>query len=208
LIPVVPGVEIHPDCEAAYRHAAELLTKAGHEVDELEMPAVPDMVEAYFRVWSVMAAGFPVDEDCEELLTPFTRYLRELGAGVSGVEFVAGLEMFRGAGQLLADGIFSGYDVLLTPTLARPPAGIGEFFAEDDPTAEIAAMAAFTPYTPLYNVTGLPAISIPLHWNDAGLPIGIMVGGGYGDEATLISLSAQLEEMGSQKSRHPTLWHT
>ncbi|GAA3772812.1 amidase [Streptomyces chiangmaiensis] len=203
--PMVPDTTLHPDCETAYRKTVQLLEDAGHQVEELEMPPDPDVVEAFERVWAVAAAGRQVDEEDEPLLTPFTRYLREKGRQVTGLEFAAGLATFRGLGQLFADVFFASYDAVLTPTLSRPPAMIGEFYGED-PAAEFDAMATFMPYTPLYNITGLPAVSLPLHWNADGLPIGVMLGGRYGDEATLISLAAQLEVAAGQPRPRPGLW--
>ncbi|MGW3506954.1 amidase [Streptomyces sp. NPDC000994] len=203
--PMVPDAAVHPDCEAAYRKTVQLLEGAGHQVDELEMPPDPDVVEAFQRVWAVAAAGRQVDEEDEPLLTPFTRHLREKGRQVTGLEFAAGLTTFRGLGQLFADVFFASYDVVLTPTLARPPALTGEFYGKD-PAADFDAMAAFMPYTPLYNITGLPALSLPLHWNTDGLPIGVMLGARYGDEATLLSLAAQLETIADEPRPRPGLW--
>jgi amidase len=96
--------------------------------------------------------------------------------------------------------------VILTPTLAQPPALVGGLRNDADPAAEFAALAAFTPYTPIFNATGQPAVSVPLHWTDAGLPVGVMFGGRYGDEATLISLSAQLEAASPWAGRKPSVW--
>ncbi|WP_405733173.1 amidase [Streptomyces sp. NBC_01537] len=204
--PPVPGVELHPDCRAAYDGAVELLRGLGHEVDEIELPVDESLRDAFTRVWAVMSTSYPVGPDQEELLIPLTRYLRAEGAKVSGPAFAEALYAFRALGELIAAALHSTYDVVLTPTLAQPPALIGGLRNDADPAAEFAALAAFTPYTPIFNATGQPAVNVPLHWTDAGLPVGVMFGGRYGDEATLISLSAQLEAASPWAGRRPSAW--
>lgn len=75
-----------------------------------------------------------------------------------------------------------------------------------DPAAEFAGLAGYTPFTPISNATGQPAVNVPLHWTEEGLPIGVMFGGRYGDEAMLISLSAQLESARPWAGRRPAIW--
>ncbi|MER7759779.1 amidase [Streptomyces sp. NPDC097619] len=204
--PPVPGVELHPDCRAALDGAVELLRSLGHEVDELSLPADERLLDSFSKVWAVAATTQPVEPRDEKLLLPLTRHLREAGRGVSGPEFAEALYAFRALGQLVADALLSSYDVILTPTLARPPAEVGALRNDADPAAEFAGLAAYTPYTPLYNATGQPAVSLPLHWTAEGLPIGVMLGGRYGDEAGLLSLSAQLEAARPWAHRRPACW--
>jgi amidase len=204
--PPVPGVPLHPDCRAAFDAAAALLRGLGHQVDEMTLPVDDATREAFTTVWGVVAAVWPVAPHDEELLMPLTRHLRASGNQVSGPGFAGALYGFRALGQLIADALLSSYDVILTPTLAQPPSLVGGLRNDADPAAEFEAMAAFTPFTPLYNATGQPAVSLPLHWTDAGLPIGVMFGGRYGDEATLVSLSAQLEQAAPWAHRHPQMW--
>ena len=98
-----------------------------------------------------------------------------------------------------------GYDAILSPTLALPPVPVG-YFEEVDPAENFERQKRFTPFTAVYNVTGQPAVSVPLYWNADGLPIGVMLAGRMGDEATLISLSAQLEQACPWRDRHPPIW--
>ncbi|MFJ9916193.1 amidase [Actinacidiphila glaucinigra] len=206
--PPVPGVELHPDCRAAYDGAAGLLRGLGHQVDEVELPVDDAILHAFTRVWGVMATVYPVAPEQEELLMPLTRHLRAEGGKVSGPDFAASLYAFRALGQLIADALLSSYDVVLTPTLARPPAFVGSagLRNDTDPAAEFAGLAGYTPFTPIFNATGQPAVNVPLHWTEEGLPIGVMFGGRYGDEATLISLSAQLEAARPWAGRRPEIW--
>jgi amidase len=204
--PPIPGVELHPDCRAAHDAAAGLLRDLGHEVDELELPADETLRNVFEAVWSVLAAMRPVPPPGQELLMPLTRHLRAAGGKVGAVDFAGALYAFRALGQLIADALLSTYDVLLTPTLAQPPTLVGGLRDDDDPSAEFDAMGHFTPFTPLYNATGQPAVSLPLHWTADGLPIGVMLGGRYGEDATLVSLSAQLERARPWAARRPAVW--
>ncbi len=191
--PMVPGVTAHRDCLDALDGVTQVILDAGHSVEEVEMSADQGVADAFARAWSVKAARITVEEDEEEQLTPFTRYLRDMGRGVSGPEMHAALTTFRGIGQMLADLFFETYDLILTPTVAKPPALIGEFSSDPDQAADYDRMTAFMPYTPMYNIAGLPAISLPVHWNEQALPIGAMLGSRYGDERTLLALASEIE---------------
>ncbi|MGW2922056.1 amidase [Streptomyces angustmyceticus] len=205
----VPGIEVHPDCRTAATDTAALLSGLGHDVEELSLPADEGILTAFTRVWSVLATNRPLPPEHEELLMPLTRHLRARGAEVSGTDFARAMYAFRLLAQSVADGLMppgTGYDVLLSPTLAAPPVPVGHLRDDDDPEAEFAAIGAFTPFTALYNATGQPAVSVPLQWNAEGLPIGVMLAGRYGDEATLIALSAQLEQARPWAGRTPSMW--
>jgi amidase len=99
---------------------------------------------------------------------------------------------------------FTDFDLLLTPTLAEPPPLLGEFDSPpDNPLHGLFRAAALVPFTPPFNVTGQPAISLPLHWNDAGLPIGVQLVAPYGREDVLIRVAAQLEQAQPWADRRP-----
>lgn len=203
--PMVPDTPVHPSCRAACDRAVRLLLDAGHAVEEMEMSPDPGVAEAFQRTWSVVAARIEVEPQDEQLLTPFTRYMREKGREVTGLELHAALSTFRGIGQMLADMVFATYDVILTPTLALPPARIGEFRA-GSPEEDFARMSLFMPYTPLANITGLPSVSVPVHQSPEGLPIGVLLTGRYGQEALLAGVAATLEAGSSAADRRPVLW--
>jgi amidase len=86
-----------------------------------------------------------------------------------------------------------------------PPVPVG-YFDEVEPAENFERQKRFTPFTAVYNVSGQPAVNVPLHWNAQGLPIGVMLAGRMGEEGTLISLSAQLEQARPWGHRHPPLW--
>ena len=99
---------------------------------------------------------------------------------------------------------FEGIDVLLTPTLGQTPAPLGTFDSPpEEPLTGLFRAADYVPFTPPFNVTGQPGISLPLHWNDAGLPIGSQFVGRFGDEETLLSLAGQLEAAAPWADRRP-----
>ena len=202
--PVGDGA-VRPDCVAAYEDASDLLASLGHEVVDMDgTPFGPDVVPAFETLWYAMATLAPLDPAQEELLRPLTRYLRGLGKAMSAADLVfaqAFLQLVvRGAWKTLND-----YDVVLTPTLAQPPAPVG-YFEEVEPAENFERQKRFTPFTAVYNVTGQPAVNLPLYWTGDGLPIGVMLAGKMRDEATLLSLSAQVEAARPWKDRHPSLW--
>ncbi|MCB5909959.1 amidase [Streptomyces pinistramenti] len=205
----VPGIDVHDDCRAAVAGTAALLSELGHQVEELSLPADDGLLQSFTRVWSVIAAMRPVPPEREELLMPLTRHLRKRGGEVTGTDLAGALHAFRMLAQTVADGLMppgGGYDMILSPTVAAPAPKIGALRNDADPRAEFAAIGAFTPFAALYNATGQPAVSVPLHWTAAGLPIGVMFGGRYGDEAGLIALAAQLEQARPWAARKPSLW--
>jgi amidase len=200
----VDGAEVHPDCVAAYEDASALLASLGHEVEDIGMPLGPDVVPFFETLWYAYATLAPLAPEQEEMLLPLTRYLRGRGQDVRAPElfFAQGyLQAVTRAGLVT----LNAYDAVLTPTLAMPPRPVG-WFDEVDPAQNFERQKLFTPFTALYNVSGQPAVNVPLHWSEDGLPIGVMLAGRMGDEATLISLSAQLEQARPWQDRHPPIW--
>jgi amidase/6-aminohexanoate-cyclic-dimer hydrolase len=98
------------------------------------------------------------------------------------------------------------YDVILSPTLAQPPVQLGTLsLTPENMQTFTKAITEFGPYTALYNVTGQPSMSVPLHWTADGLPVGVMFSGRFGDEATLFRLAAQLEKARPWAGRKPSV---
>ena len=203
--PPIAEAEVHPDCVAAYDETSSLLESLGHEVIDVAEPFTPQVVTAFETLWSVLALLTPVMPADEDKLLPLTRYLRDRGSRVSGIELATSVSMLR----LVARASVAAtdhLDAVLTPTLAQPPAVVGGLRNDDDPAADFVAQTEFTPFTAAYNMTGQPAISLPLHWTPDGLPIGIQLVGRPGGEPTLISLAAQLEAAQPWAHRHPVMW--
>lgn len=202
--PVI-DVEVAPECMQAYEEATELLVTLGHDVVEVGPPFDAHLKESFFTLWSVLPAGVPVGPDQEQLLRPLTRALRQRGRDTSAVEFTAALAALQLATRF-AIAATAHCDVVLTPTLAQLPRAVGGFRNDDDPWAELDDLAAFTPFTAPYNMSGQPAVNVPLQWTAESLPVGIQLVGRPHDEGTLISLSAQLEEARPWAQRKPLMW--
>ncbi len=203
--PVIADTEVHPDCVAAYEEASALLAELGHEVVDVAPPFSHELVPQFEVLWSVLALLTPVPADQEEVLLPLTRWLRGRGLAHDAITLAGVVSMMRLAARA-AMAATASFDAVLTPTLAQPPALVGGLRDDDDPAADFEAQKRFTPFTAPYNVTGQPAVSLPLHWTDDGLPIGVQLVGRYGDEATLLSLAAQLEAARPWRSRTPACW--
>jgi len=200
----VEGAEVHPDCVRAYEEASTLLAGLGHEVEDVAMPFGPDAVPFFDIIWYAHATLAPLTPEQEEMLRPLTRYLRGRGQATAVPDLIFA-QAYLQAVTRVALAALNAYDAILTPTLALPPRPVG-WFEEVEPAGNFERQQQFTPFTAQYNISGQPAVSVPLHWNADGLPIGVMLAGRMGDEATLISLSAQLEQARPWQDRHPPLW--
>jgi len=204
MVNVVPGATVHDDCVAAYEDASKLLAELGHEIEDVELPFGPDAVPMFELLWYSMATLAPLDPSQEDQLLPLTQYLRGRGMKVTASELIFAQAYLQGV-MRPAMATLNKYDAFLSPTLASPPVPVG-YFDEVEPAENFERQKRFTPYTALYNISGQPAVNLPLYWNAASLPIGVMLAGRLGDEATLISLSAQIEAARPWRDRHPPIW--
>ena len=205
--PVIADAEVDPECLAAWDDASRLLESLGHEVVDIEIPLPRDAVPVFETCWTVLTAMSVVEvpEEDRSRLRPLNTWLAGRGMTVGGPEFgLAVAELRRVAARTLA--AVSAYDAVLTPTLAAPPLPVGAIRNDEDPSADFEAQKRFTPYTSLWNVTGSPAISLPTHQTPDGLPVGVMLAGRPGDEATLLSLAAQVEQAAPWQDRTPPCW--
>jgi amidase len=194
-----------PECVAAWDDVSALLTRLGHDVEDIELPFSPDIVDSFNTIWAVKSLDTVTDDAGEELLRPVTRAWRGYGRTKTGEQYAAALKAMQAAARQAVVAT-AAYDAVLTPTLGLPPQPAG-FFAEDgDPLANLRRQGAFTPYTGVYNMTGQPAISLPLHWTAGGVPIGVSLAGRPAGDGPLISLSAQLEAARPWAHRTPECW--
>jgi amidase len=211
--PALEG-EVDPVCERATREAAELLESLGHEVSELEVPpwAGEDQLPVFSRVFGThtsigvtIGAALTGREPSPELVEPLTWELYQRTREMDGHAYALAKMQLEGLARQVV-GLWSGLDVLLTPALAQRPVRIGEIDAcGPDPWEEFRKSGHFTPYTALFNITGQPAISVPLFHGDDGLPLAVQLVGPPVGEATLLSLAAQLEEARPWAERRPEL---
>jgi Asp-tRNA(Asn)/Glu-tRNA(Gln) amidotransferase A subunit family amidase len=133
---------------------------------------------------------------------------RDLGVATSGAQYAEAINaMHAWTRRMAVWWTDDGVDLLLTPTLAEPPPELGDLVVQsaDDVFRAAARALPFAAYTAPFNVTGQPAMSVPLAWNAAGLPLGMMFAARFGDEATLFRLAAQLEQQRPWKDKKPPL---
>jgi amidase len=203
--PVIADVRVDNRVLDVLVDTKRLLRELGHEVVDIAVPLPPEAVPVFETCWAVATAISPVPPEDEHLLRPLTRWLTERGRRVSGPEYGAAIgEMRRfAAGALTA---LAPYDAVLTPTLAAPPAEVGAIRDDADPARDFENQKAFTPWTSAWNVTGMPAASLPLGWTDDGLPIGVMLAARPAEEQLLLALCAQVEEARPWRERTPPGW--
>lgn len=169
-----------------------MLSSLGHKVEE----AAPEWVDAtlapaFIQLISTgtgVVAFLPREE-----LEPLNRFLIDSAEQITSVQHIQALTQIHAYARKVVQW-WEGYDVLLTPTLALPPVEIGWVFSDDDPMGQLIRSGMFIPFTPMANVTGLPAVSVPFHKTDAGLPVGVQLVGSPANEAELIRLCAQIED--------------
>ncbi len=203
----------HPDAVAAAEAAAALLESLGHRV-EIGSPEALD--DADFVAYFINAYNAWVARDLERLGqtvgTPVTEAdveagtwaLAEAGRQVSATEYLAAVEYLHDFTRRVAGWWVSGFDLLLTPTIPEPPPILGEFSGTpDNPLVGLFRSAEIVPFTAPFNTTGQPAVSLPLHWNADGLPIGVQLVAAYGREDQLVAVSAQLEAAAPWADRRP-----
>lgn len=196
---------VDESCLRAVARTAALLADMGHIIEEAPIPFPADRWSSFEALWSVTALTAPVEAEDEDLLVPLTRWLREKGRGVSGLDYASAITLMQATTREAAS-TWAPYDAILTPTLAQPPARVGTMRDDADPASDFAAQMAFTPWTSVWNLTGWPSISLPLEYAEIDgteLPIGVMLGGRHADEATLLSLASQLEQARPWQDRRP-----
>ncbi len=208
-----PPIEavLDPACEEAARAAAELLASLGHEVREVTAPwKGTDLLSTFSVLWAANVAISVTHGQLvggrtatEENVEPLTWALHRRGLEHSSVEYLGATAVLQG----FARGVISLWrdiDVLITPALARRPVRIGEIdTCGEKPMDEFRKAGQFTPYTAAINVTGQPAISVPLFQGADGLPLAVQMVGPPAGEGVLLALASQLEEARPWAGRVP-----
>ena len=207
------GVATHADCLAAAEDAAKLCESLGHDVEPatLEVDAAgfgrasQVIIAANLRATVLDRAAELGRELAPDDLEPMTHIMANAAADVEAADYARAIRTIHALGRQVA-GFLERYDVLLTPTLASPPFEIGRLaLTASDLPVFLESLLQTVGFTQLFNATGNPAASVPLHWNAEGMPIGVQLGGRFGDEATLLRLAAQLEEARPWFDRRPAL---
>jgi amidase len=201
-LPPIPDAVVDPACAGAVAEAAELLRSLGHEVEEVTPPwQIEGLSELFGAVFSVhislsiaysgMVAGRePTAEDMEPMSWAIFSMVKKLGA----VENMAAVVQLQSHTRRLVS-FLEPYDALLTPALAERPLPLGTLdTAAPEPMSTFTRSGLFTPFTPVFNASGQPGISVPLYEGEDGLPLGVQIVGRPAGEGALLALAAQLEE--------------
>ena len=205
---------LDPICEQGTRDAAALLESLGHEVEEIEAPwKDTELLPVFSVLWAATASAgvrhgqlVTGTEPSPENVEPLTWWLYEQGIGQSSTDYMVAYAGLQGFARMIVAGIWPAYDVLLTPALAKRPVRLGEIdTCGENPAYEFKKSGEFTPYTATWNVTGQPAISLPLFEGEDGLPLNVQVVGPPAREDLLLQLSAQLEQARPWADRRPPL---
>ncbi|PPH14026.1 amidase [Rathayibacter sp. AY1G1] len=197
-------IALAPEARAALDEGIAALAALGHGLEEASLPPSAPYPAAFRTLWQSGAATLPVEGADLDLLEPLTRWLVEEGRRRSAREIVEAASWLSGYERAVI-AAFSGVDAVLTPSLAMTPRPVG-WYDLDDPERNFEQQCLYTPYTSFVNVSGLPAITLPLSTTEEGLPMGVQLIGRPGGEATLLAIGAQLERRARWQRRHPPQW--
>ena len=212
LTTTLSGRPVHPECVRGAEAAAALCESLGHAVEPVR-PSLDE--EAMRRVWRVLPAanlwniivqrsqGLGREPSPEGVERITWKWALE-GKRYTAADYLATVQGMHRLGREL-ERFFEEYDVLLSPTLANPPLPLGAVDMMGDDLEDYIERQLLDeiPFTPLFNESGGPAMSVPLHWTPDGLPVGIHFGAAYGNDALLIRLAAQLEEARPWAAQRP-----
>ena len=197
-------IRISPEARTALDLAVAELDALGHGIEHMALEPDDSYAPAFRTIWQAGAASIPAEGEELELLEPLTRWLVARGRALSArdlAEALAALSVFERS----VIRQFAGFDAVLTPSLAMTPRPIG-WYDQEDAELNFAQQVQYTPFTSFLNVSGLPAITLPVAMTDAGLPMGVQLIGRPGGEHVLLALGAQLERRLRWQERHPPQW--
>jgi len=210
-----PSGGLHPECREAALGAGRLLESLGHHVEESH-PAVLDHPEEAGRTFlarwatgartAMIAAGHLAGRELgEDDVEPSTWVMASIGDATSGVDLALALAASAAYARELASWWAGGFDVLVSPVLGEPPWPLGDLVVRrgEDPVPVWQRTTTLVPFTTHFNISGQPAISLPLHWTPEGLPVGVQLVAAYGREDLLIRVASQLEAAAPWADRRP-----
>jgi amidase len=213
LTPPLETTTIDPIAARAVHDTAALLAELGHEVEEIEAPwAIPGLLELFSAAFgpavasSILFAGtIAGHEPREEDVEPLSWWLYERSKGLGAAHYLTAISQLQALSRTLVTAT-AAYDAVLTPALGQRPVELGALNGTtSDPAETFRRGGDFTPFTPIANVSGQPAISLPLFHGEDGLPTGIHLFGRPAQEGPLLALAAQLETALPWADRRPEL---
>jgi amidase len=205
------GQRFDPDAAAAVANAARLLADLGHDVEEASPEYDAPLLLDAFMTYFAAGVGHAIEEHAaasgkvpsSELIERNNLWLWEQSKKIGSTDYLRAIAKQNTVTRQFAR-FFGDHDIWLTPTTADPPPPLGHLHADVEDVPEFfRRLWRFNPLQWVYNATGNPAITLPLHWNAAGLPLGVMLGAKFGDEAVLFRVSAQIEQAAPWRRRHP-----
>lgn len=197
-------IGLSEEARTALDEGIAALAALGHGLDDAALPPSAAYPDAFRTLWQSGASTLPVEGEELELLEPLTRWLVEEGRRRTARELAEAASILA-AYERAVIAAFSGFDAVLTPTLAMTPRPVGWYDLED-PERNFEQQCRYSPYTSFANVSGLPAITLPLSVTAEGLPMGVQLIGRPGGEAVLLAIGAQLERRARWQRRHPPQW--
>ncbi len=207
------GTPVDPECRLAATEAAKLCESLGHKIEEAKWPMDAAILRrAFLAIINVSVAralddaattlGRAVTDKDVELVT---WAMAQEGRKISSVAYSSAIATIHQIGFTMAK-FQQVYDVIINPTLGKPPVPLGLLsLSPKDMRTFTKEINEFGPFTSVYNVTGQPSMSMPLHWTPDGLPVGVMFSARFGDEATLFRLASQLERAKPWAERRPKI---
>jgi amidase len=211
LAPSHAGVQTDPECAAAVEAAGTLLEQLGHDVEVAQPDAFfeEEFSRHFVTIVAVATAvdfvnmGDAIGRPIEEGDVEASNWLMgSIGRSISGADYIASVNWVHAWSRRL-QGWWDDFDVLVSPVIAVPPPPIGWL---SDPELGTERLTSILQFTPQFNVSGQPALSLPLHWSESGLPIGVQFVGPIDDEALLIRLASQLETAAPWSTRLPPIY--
>jgi amidase/6-aminohexanoate-cyclic-dimer hydrolase len=207
------GTPVDPECRNAATEAAKLCESLGHKVDEAKWPIDNAMMRGAFLTVVNVSVAKALDDGAKPLgravtdkdVEPVTWAMAQQGLNVSSVAYSRAIGTLHQIGLMMAK-FQQTYDLILNPTLGKPPVPLGALsLTPKDMATFTKEITEFSPFTAVYNVTGQPSMSVPLHWTPDGLPVGVMFSARFGDEAMLFKLASQLEKARPWAERRPKI---
>ncbi|BCM70501.1 MULTISPECIES: amidase [Streptomyces] len=203
----IDGIPVHPACVAAVDTALRAFeSTGGHLVDTLfPLPPADELVAAFTTLWNVGGAGVPLAEP--DRIEPHNRALRDAARAIDSWAYAEGLRRTQELSRRIVEGFLAGFDLLVTPTMACLPPLVGAWRAgtDDDPLRALVNSYPMGVFTSVFNVTGQPAVSVPVHHDEAtGLPVGVQLVAAPWREDLLLQASRILELAHPWTTRRPS----
>jgi amidase/6-aminohexanoate-cyclic-dimer hydrolase len=203
-------VPVDPECAKALADAAKLCESLGHHVEEASWPVEVESVRDAFTTVVQVSVARKLEDGVAILRRPLqqsdveamTWTTMRAGMNIPAVRYSRAIQDLQGIGFAFAR-FLERHDLILCPTLAKPPIPLGVLALSREPKAWLHDFLEFCPFTAFANATGQPSMSVPLHWTPDGLPVGTMFTGRFGEDATLLRLAGQLERAQPWATRRP-----